>query len=80
MLYGVRPEHFQLDAQGLPATVHVVEPTGSETQVMAEYAGTPIVCAFRERVSAKPGETIHITANPALVHLFDAGSGQRVSA
>jgi multiple sugar transport system ATP-binding protein len=46
---------------------------------MAEYAGTPIVCAFRERVSAKPGETIHITANPALVHLFDAGSGQRVS-
>jgi multiple sugar transport system ATP-binding protein len=79
MLYGVRPEHFQLDAQGLPATVHVVEPTGSETQVMAEYAGTPIVCAFRERVSAKPGETIHITANPALVHLFDAGSGQRVS-
>ncbi len=79
VLYGVRPEHFMLDAQGLPATVHVVEPTGSETQVMAEYAGTPIVCAFRERVSAKPGETIHITANPALVHLFDAGSGQRVS-
>jgi multiple sugar transport system ATP-binding protein len=79
VLYGVRPEHFHLDSQGLPATVHVVEPTGSETQVMAEYAGTPIVCAFRERVSAKPGETIHITANPALVHLFDAGSGQRVS-
>jgi multiple sugar transport system ATP-binding protein len=46
---------------------------------MAEYAGTPIVCAFRERVAAKPGETIRITADPALVHLFDAGSGQRVS-
>ena len=38
-------------AEGLPATVHVVEPTGSETQVMAEFAGTPIICAFRERVS-----------------------------
>ena len=63
--------------QGLPATVHVVEPTGSETQVMADFAGTPIICAFRERVSAKPGETIRITADPALVHLFDAGSGQR---
>ena len=79
IVYGVRPEHFMLDSQGLPAKVHVVEPTGSETQVMAEFAGTPIVCAFRERVSAKPGETIHITADPALVHLFDAGSGQRVS-
>ena len=45
---------------------------------MAEFAGAPIVCAFRERVSAKPGETIHITADPALVHLFDAGSGQRI--
>ena len=34
-VYGVRPEHLQLDADGLPAIVHVVEPTGSETQVMA---------------------------------------------
>ena len=73
------PEHFQLSAQGLPATVHVIEPTGSETQVMAEFAGTPIICAFRERVAAKPGETIRIAADPALVHLFDAGSGQRLS-
>jgi multiple sugar transport system ATP-binding protein len=79
VVYGIRPEHFLLDSQGLPATVHVVEPTGSETQVMAEFAGTPIVCAFRERVAAKPGETIRIAADPALVHLFDAGSGQRLS-
>jgi multiple sugar transport system ATP-binding protein len=79
IVYGVRPEHFQLSAEGLPATVHVIEPTGSETQVMADFAGTPIICAFRERVSAKPGETIRITADPALVHLFDADSGQRVN-
>jgi multiple sugar transport system ATP-binding protein len=45
---------------------------------MADFAGTPIICAFRERVSAKPGETIRIIADPALVHLFDAGTGQRV--
>ena len=79
IVYGVRPEHFQLSADGLPATVHVIEPTGSETQVMADFAGTPIICAFRERVAAKPGETIRITADPALVHLFDADSGQRVN-
>ena len=76
-MYGVRPEHFQLSPDGLPAKVHVIEPTGSETQVMAEFAGSPIICAFRERVSAKPGETIHITPDPSLVHLFDAGTGQR---
>lgn len=78
-VYGVRPEHFQLNPSGLPATVHVVEPTGSETQVVAEFAGTSIICAFRERISAKPGETIRIAPDPALVHLFDAATGQRAA-
>jgi hypothetical protein len=31
-------------------------------------------------VSARPGETIRITADPAMVHLFDAATGQRVDA
>jgi multiple sugar transport system ATP-binding protein len=79
-VYGIRPEHFQLRSDGLPATVNVVEPTGSETQVMAEFAGTPIICAFRERLSARPGETIRVAADPALIHLFDAGTGQRLNA
>ena len=79
-VYGVRPEHFQLDPHGVPAKVHVVEPTGSETQVLAEFAGASVLCAFRERVSAKPGEMIRITPDPALVHLFDAGTGQRIAA
>jgi multiple sugar transport system ATP-binding protein len=78
-VYGVRPEHFQLNPEGLPAKVHVVEPTGSETQVMAEFAGASVICAFRERVTAKPGETIRITPEPSLVHLFDAGTGQRLA-
>jgi multiple sugar transport system ATP-binding protein len=78
-VYGVRPEHFQLDPNGVPATVHVVEPTGSETQVLAEFAGASVLCAFRERVSAKPGETIRITPEPSLVHLFDAGTGLRLA-
>ena len=80
MIYGIRPEHFVLNPEGLPAKVHVIEPTGSETQVMAEFAGTSIIAAFRERVAAKPGETIRIAPDPSLVHLFDAGTGARVSA
>jgi multiple sugar transport system ATP-binding protein len=78
-VYGVRPEHFQLSPSGLPATVHVVEPTGSETQVLAEFAGASVICAFRERITAKPGETIRISPDPALVHLFDATTGQRAA-
>ncbi len=80
IVYGIRPEHFQLSGAGEPATVSVIEPTGSETQVMAKFAGAPIIAAFRERVSAKPGETIRITADPAMVHLFDAKTGHRMTA
>jgi multiple sugar transport system ATP-binding protein len=80
IVYGIRPEHFHLSGEGVPATVSVIEPTGSETQVMARFAGAPIIAAFRERVSARPGETIRITADPAMVHLFDASTGFRLSA
>jgi multiple sugar transport system ATP-binding protein len=80
VVYGVRPEHFMLSPQGLPATVHVIEPTGSETQVMAEFAGSPVICAFRERVSAKPGEIIRMAPDPSLAHVFDAATGLRYAA
>ncbi len=76
--YGIRPEHFQLRSDGIPAEVVVVEPTGSETQVVARAGGREITCVFRERVSARPGETIHIAPNPALVHLFDQENGIRL--
>src|SRR6187549_2084147 len=36
---GVRPEHFHLDPNGVDAEVLTVEPTGSETQVVAKFAG-----------------------------------------
>jgi len=80
VIYGVRPEHFFLSDAGVPAKIHVIEPTGSETQVLAELGGVNIVCAFRERVAARPGEDIRIMPNLALVHLFDPTSGRRLEA
>jgi len=77
-VYGVRPEHLMLDPGGIPATVQVVEPTGSETQVLMKIGGQPVIGAFRERVTAKPGEILPVRPDPALVHLFDQQSGQRL--
>ena len=80
VVYGIRPEHMVLSpGGGVPATVQVVEPTGSETHIIARLGGAPIVCAFRERVTARPGETIQIMPNPALAHLFDEQTGQRLN-
>src|ERR1700751_1593103 len=48
-VYGVRPEHFTLADDGADATIQVVEPTGSEIQIVAQMGGTDIIAAFRER-------------------------------
>jgi multiple sugar transport system ATP-binding protein len=77
--YGIRPEHFRLSGEGLALEVVVIEPTGSETQVVAKAAGQEITCVFRERITARPGETIHVMPDPALVHLFDQHTGHRIN-
>ena len=35
-IYGVRPEHFSLSDDGVDAVIQVIEPTGSELQVVAK--------------------------------------------
>ncbi len=77
---GVRPEHFELDPQGLSAESLTVEPTGSETQVVARLAGREITGAFRERISARPGEMLRIRPKSGAVHLFDGENGSRIAA
>ncbi|MDI3469181.1 MAG: ABC transporter, ATP-binding protein [Pseudolabrys sp.] len=77
-IYGVRPEHFTIADDGAEATIQVVEPTGSETQIVAKVGGQDIVAAFRERHQFKPGEKIRLKPDPRLVHLFDGTTGQRL--
>jgi multiple sugar transport system ATP-binding protein len=77
-IYGIRPEHLRIDPEGVPATVQLVEPTGSETQVMMRVGETPLVGAFRERVLARPGDLLPIRPEAALVHLFHGETGQRI--
>jgi multiple sugar transport system ATP-binding protein len=78
VLYGVRPEHFQIAEDGLPARISVVEPTGSETTVVLRFGESEIVALFRERHDFKPGDTLHLRPRKDLVHLFDPQSGQRI--
>src|SRR5262245_1010194 len=78
-VYGIRPEHLRLDPDGVKATVQVVEPTGSETQVLLRVGGQSLIAAFRDRISAKPGEILPISPDRALIHLFDRQSGQRLN-
>src|SRR6266849_3828178 len=77
---GIRPEHFALADDGAEAEIQVIEPTGSEIQVVAKLADEDIVAVFRERHQFKPGDKIRLKPDPRLVHLFDAESGKRLNA
>jgi multiple sugar transport system ATP-binding protein len=63
-VYGVRPEHFSLSDDGAEAEVQVIEPTGSELQVVAKLGGEDIIAVFRERHQFKPGEKIRLKPDP----------------
>ena len=78
-VYGIRPEHFALTDAGIPATVLLVEPMGSETQVSMQIGEHQVIGIFRERLRARPGETVHVLPDLDLVHLFDADTGQRLN-
>ena len=78
-VYGVRPEHFSLANDGTEAEVQVIEPTGSELQVVAKLGGEEIIAVFRERHQFKPGEKIRLKPDPRLVHLFDETTGKRLT-
>jgi len=76
VVYGARPEHFGLVSaeSGLPAKVLAVEPTGAEIHLIATIGATRVTAVLRERVTARPGETIRLTPDPKRAHLFDAES------
>jgi multiple sugar transport system ATP-binding protein len=80
VVYGIRPEHFAIADDGADAQVQVIEPTGSELQVVAKLGGEDIIAVFRERHAFKPGDKIRLKPDPRLVHLFDQPTGQRLDA
>jgi len=72
----VRLENFAIADDD--AEIVVVEPTGSETHVVAKMGGQDVVAIFRERHQFKPGERIQLKPNPKLMHLSDAETGKRL--
>ncbi|MEQ1522894.1 MAG: sn-glycerol-3-phosphate ABC transporter ATP-binding protein UgpC [Aestuariivirga sp.] len=78
LIYGLRPEHVRLEANGIPATVVVTEPTGSETQVIVRLDMVDLTLMFHERIDVRPGETLHFAIDNSAVHLFDKETGMRL--
>ena len=80
VVMGMRPEHLVLADQGIPSQVVVVEPTGADTFIACRHHGAEFSVVFRERHDFSPGSTIHLQPDLHRAHLFDAGTGQRLTA
>jgi multiple sugar transport system ATP-binding protein len=78
VVYGVRPEHLELGGEGIEAEVVVVEPTGSETQIVARIGTQDIIAVFRDRHNVKPGDKIQLRPRAVSAHLFDKDTGRRL--
>jgi len=79
VVYGVRPEHFTLADDGVEAEIQVVEPTGSETHLVAKLGGQDVLALFRERHQLKPGDRVRLKPDVGLIHLFDKATGKRLN-
>jgi multiple sugar transport system ATP-binding protein len=77
--YGIRPEHLEFADDGIEAEVVVVEPTGSETQIVARIGAQDIIAVFRDRRAVAPGDRVHLRPRARAAHLFDKESGKRLN-
>ena len=78
VVYGVRPEHLDLASDGIEVEVAVVEPTGSETQIVARIGSQEVIAVFRDRHQVRPGDKIHLRPRANVAHLFDKDTGRRL--
>jgi multiple sugar transport system ATP-binding protein len=80
--YGVRPDHLELarrDSRGVEGEIVVVEPTGSETELVVKIGDAQVIVETHGRPTLQPGDKVNFAVNPANVHLFDRSSGVRLA-
>ena len=79
VMIGVRPEHVQIQ-RGNSLEVEYVEPLGSDTIFSAKSSNQDkIMVRTSPEFKIAEGEFVDATADPALMHVFDADTGRRLN-
>jgi multiple sugar transport system ATP-binding protein len=78
---GFRPTDVKLSAngEGVPAEVTLVEPTGSETELMLRCGERSLVMVIHGRTAVQRGDQVHLFMDAARAHVFDSASEQRIA-
>jgi multiple sugar transport system ATP-binding protein len=84
VVVGVRPEAADISAQpsGLSMEVELVEELGADTYVYGVIPGDTdarhFVARPQRHISPDIGETVHLTVDESLLHVFDPTTGNRL--
>lgn len=82
VIVGLRPENL-VPAKGkkntLKGHVKLVEPTGAQTHVIFDTAGVEATAVIESAGLGTIGDEMSLQIDPALIHVFDAKTGQCVS-
>jgi multiple sugar transport system ATP-binding protein len=77
VILGIRPEDLRLTEPGggIPATVELAEPLGSELLLHVRAAGTDLTARLPAAVPPVSGSPVHLAVDPGRMHFFDAATG-----
>ncbi|MEO6799195.1 MAG: sn-glycerol-3-phosphate ABC transporter ATP-binding protein UgpC [Rhodanobacter sp.] len=81
VVLGARPEHLQPQAAGaaaLTAQLEVLEPVGNEIFLNLRFGEQALVSRVSPRALPDPGDSMPLELIAEHLHLFDAGSGERI--
>lgn len=83
VIVGIRPENLTVvedlgQDDCLVGRVVVVEPTGSETQLLVKLEEQELTVLLRKRMEFSPGETIRLMPASGAVYIFDPASERRI--
>jgi multiple sugar transport system ATP-binding protein len=79
IVVGLRPESFELAADGIPAEVEVVEEIGADSYVFAAADVGKLVARVETKLAPERGARISLRPRAGEAHLFDPATGSRLS-
>ena len=82
VIAGIRPEAFSscpVESACVKGRVEVVEPTGPDTMVVVDIAGTKVTVRLGARERPAPGQTLGLRIAPAVLSLFDPASTHSIA-
>ncbi|MCR6490367.1 sn-glycerol-3-phosphate ABC transporter ATP-binding protein UgpC [Amycolatopsis sp. OK19-0408] len=78
LVVGVRPEGWAIGGEGTDAVVEVVEELGSDQYLYCRTDSQVLTVRTPGMAPWQRGESIKLAPKPDAVHLFDAGTGERL--